>query len=190
MKKVFLPAVAIFATISWAYIAYACDAHAETNSNIEVSATADAELGNKQSVFTPESVLPAGTDYTISVNPYTGEAGEARKGTVAATLNNVALLNKLLPSSKTIEEKKQIEDLVAAIDSLISSLRVVGIFDMFTVNEWLSSPNQSGRTMAAVLYLKKYPKEITPEVKRTLVRIEKSTKIKLLKDNIQELLKN
>lgn len=177
MKGVFASAL-LCACLACAMVACACDGHKKSDAP-----------SDSQNVFTPESVLPAGVDSSASVNPYTGESGEARKGTVAATLNNIALLNKLLPGAKSEEEKKQISDLVAAVDSLMPSLRVVGMFDLFTANEWLSSPNQPGRVMAAVLYLKRYPQEISPEVRRTLVRTEKFTKIKLLKSNIKDLLK-
>ena len=34
----------------------------------------------KSAPFTPESILPVGADSSISINPYTGESGDTRKG--------------------------------------------------------------------------------------------------------------
>lgn len=140
-------------------------------------------------VFTPEKVLASGVDSSISTNPYTGESGPARKGTVAATLNNVALLNKYLSENMSSNDAAKVQELSEAINPLIPSLRVVGVFDLFTPEEWLSSKSQPGRVLAAVFYLQKYPQEITPNIRKQLKQIKNQTKIKVLSDSIAKALK-
>jgi hypothetical protein len=147
-------------------------------------------VGNLQKeAFTPERILPAGVDSNISTNPYTGESGPARKGIIAATLNNVALLNTLLSEKLSLNDSTKVQEIIGAITSLIPSLRVVGVFDLFTPEEWLSSETQPGRVLAAVLYLQKYPQVITPTIKKRLLEIQNQTKIKVLSESIAKALK-
>lgn len=144
-------------------------------------------LQNK--AFTPERILPAGVDSSISTNPYTGESGPARKGIIAATLNNVALLNTLLSEKPSSSDSTKVQEIIEAINSLIPSLRVVGVFDLFTPEEWLLSETQPGRVLVAVLYLQKYPQNITPAIKKHLLLIQNQTKIKVLSESIGKTLK-
>lgn len=136
--------------------------------------------------YTPEKILPAGDDYTQSINPYTGEAGPARKGIVAATLNNVALLNTHLEKG----EKQEIEEIVNAVRALIPSLKVVGVFHLFTPLEWVSSNGQPGRILAGVLFLQAYPQEMTPEIQAKLKQIRAQMPISYLIQQIDMVLKN
>ena len=140
-------------------------------------------------VFTPETVLPSGVDSTTSTNPYTGESGPARKGTVAATLNNIALLNSLLSEQASPENQVKTDKVIEAITSLIPSLRFIGVFDLFTTEEWLSAKDQPGRVLVAVLYLQKYPQNITPAIKQLLMQIRGQTRIKTISESIDMALK-
>lgn len=83
-------------------------------------------------------MLPAGIDEAEVTNPYTGEKRNARKGTVAATINNIALLNKLLlePISSAASEKL-IKESIDEMRKLMPSLKVIGVFNIFTPEEWL-----------------------------------------------------
>lgn len=144
---------------------------------------------SQKEAFTPESVLPEGVDTTISTNPYTGESGPARKGTVAATLNNIALLNTLFMQEGSSKNQEKERVITQAITSLIPSLRFIGVFDLFTPDEWLASETQPGRILAVVLYLQKYPQEITPQIKERLLHIQQKTKIKALSESITTALK-
>lgn len=117
--------------------------------------------------FTPEKILPQGVDETISINPYTGESGYTRKGVIAATLNNVALLNKLLANSNK-ETALQVKEITEAIIGLIPSLRAVGIFNLFSIEEWIAAQEQPGRMMVGVLYLQQYPSEISDKARQKL----------------------
>lgn len=142
----------------------------------------------KSGVFTPESVLPAGVDTALSTNPYTHESAVARKGTVAATLNNIVLLNQQLLAVPSQENDQKTQKLIEAITALIPSLRVIGVFNLFTPDEWVRSSGQPGRVLAAILYLQKYPQEVTPSLKQALQDISKNTKIKLLSSEIEKLM--
>lgn len=145
---------------------------------------------SREEVFTPEGILPAGVDNTVSINPYTGESGPARKGTVAATLNNIALLNTLLSEKNSPNDHAKAEKIIEAMAALIPSLRVVGVFDLFTPEEWLSSEAQPGRVLAAVLYLQTYPQNITPEIKQRLLQIQAQTESKMLSAAIASTLQS
>lgn len=142
---------------------------------------------NSEEVFTPEKLLPPGIDSNISVNPYTRESGPTRKGIIAATLNNVVLLNRLISEPASKENQQKIQNLVEAITPLLPSLRVVGVFDFFSPEEWMGSEEQPGRTLIAVLYLQKYPENITPEVNERLKQLKGRTK-KVLSEEIGKIL--
>lgn len=137
-------------------------------------------------VFTPEDILPDGDDHTTSVNPFTGFQGKARKGTVAATLNNIALLNKLLSNN---ENQEQIENIKKTVVGLMPSLKAIGIFDFFTPLEWISSEHL-GRTYIALLYLHYYPNEINQEVLDKLKKMNLTTKNPFLQSELQSLVRN
>ncbi len=119
--------------------------------------------------YTPESILPAGVDSTLSINPYTGESGEVRKGTVAATLNNIAHLNSLLALDETPDIQNQIIEISSAIQQLIPSLQAVGLFDLFELTYWIGTGEQPGRVLTAILYFKTYPQKCTPSLKQQLI---------------------
>jgi hypothetical protein len=146
------------------------------------------ENSQKES-FTPERILPAGVDRILSTNPYTGESGLARKGTIAAMLNNIALLNTLLSEKISSNDLTKIQEIIKAITSLVPPSRAIGVFDLFTPEEWLSSETQPGRVLAAVLYLQKYPQDITPKIKKRLLQIQSQTTIKVLSESIAKTLK-
>jgi len=134
-------------------------------------------------ISTPEGILPDGDDFTLVVNPFSGSSGNARKGTVAATLNNIALLNKSLSNA----ESDQNNEIKKAISSLIPSLKAVGIFDLFGIEEWINDTQQLGRIYVAVLYLKQYPNEITSGMKLKLQKIANSTQSVYLRNEIETL---
>lgn len=123
--------------------------------------------------FTPEEIFPAGEDYTMVVNPFTGLKGKARKATVAATLNNIALLNRLLLENTELD---QIQAIKEAINKLIPSLKVIGIFDLFNLEEWVSDDQQLGRIYVVALYLKQYPDEMTDRLSLKFSTIKQTIK--------------
>ncbi len=147
-----------------------------------------ASITFAEGAITPEKLLPAGVDSGEIVNPYTGEKGQARKGTVGATINNIVVLNKLLQEKPTASTDKKIDEHAQAIMKLIPSLKVIALFDFFTVEEWLGNHDkQPGRALVAIFYLQKYPNEITPEIKTQLKQVENETNIQKLKAEIKKL---
>ncbi len=130
-------------------------------------------MSQESTIYTPEAILPEGDDFTTATNPFTGETGRARKGIIAATLNNVALLNPLLLSNSD-KHLSQIHAIESTIKELLPSLKAVGIFHMFTVDEWVGEGQQPGRVLAALLYLQAYPGECSPKLHLKLEHLSKS----------------
>lgn len=133
--------------------------------------------------FTPEAILPAGDDTTLAINPYTGESGTARKGIIAATLNNVVLLNNALTQEPL--NRDYINALEQAVRDLIVSLNNVGVFDLFTPYEWLASDDQPGRALVALLYLQHYPHKVNALITQKLHDIRDTTSLDHVKEAIR-----
>lgn len=131
----------------------------------------------------PKDMLPAGVDSNVSVNPYTGESHEARKGTIAATIQNVVFLNQALS-----QNEKNVEAYIQALRDLMPSLSAVGLFDFFTPQEWIDHNVQPGRTLCAVLYFQTYPERLTPEIKNQLKAVRQKTQSKVLASEIDKVL--
>ncbi|HSX04287.1 MAG TPA: hypothetical protein VLG76_06115 [Rhabdochlamydiaceae bacterium] len=140
----------------------------------------------RKKAFTPEEILPAGVDYAMAVNPFTGLTGKIRKATVAASLNNIALLNKLLVEDTELDQIRRIDK---AISKLIPSLKVVGVFDLFSLDEWASNDLQLGRIYIVLIYLKQYPEEMTDRLASILKKIKKNTKSRSLRSKLDTILK-
>ena len=137
-----------------------------------------SSLSFADNAFTPEKMLPAGIDEAEVTNPYTGEKRKARKGTVAATINNIALLNKLFlePISSAVSEEL-IKESIEEMRKLMPSLKVIGVFNIFTPEEWLNiqDSKQWGRVTCVLLYLEKYPDIINSDIKSRIKAIEKAS---------------
>lgn len=136
---------------------------------------------------TPEAILPAGVDSTISINPYTGESGVARKGTVAATLKNIASLNQLLSQTENLEIRKELIEISDAIDQLIPSLQVIGLFDFFEPTYWIGEGEQPGRILVLSLYLKHNPKKYSSVLQERLSEVKEKITSPYLLEQIQSL---
>jgi hypothetical protein len=133
--------------------------------------------------FTPENILPDGDDHTVSVNPFTGFRGRARKGTVAATLNNIALLDRLFLENI---DQEQIVNVKKAVIELMPSLKAIGVFDFFNLIEWIN-PKHLGRTYVALLYLKYYPDEVNKEIVDKLQEINQTIQNPFFQSELQSL---
>jgi hypothetical protein len=144
-------------------------------------------LKEKASLFTPDLILPDGADRTVSVNPYTQEAGPVRKGTVAATLNNIAVLNELF-ASEGPQNEAHVTEITKAVQMLLSSLRVIGVFDLFNITEWLGTDTQQGRLYVTALYLQRYPEEINEKIAGRLMELRGRNLAKQVQKAIDEAL--
>lgn len=133
-------------------------------------------------VFNPESILADGEDYTTAVNPFTGFQGRVRKGTVAATLNNIALLDLLFLENV---DEDQIKAIKQAVEELIPSLRAIGVFDLFNLTEWASNKRHPGRAYVVILYLKHYPEEVTTEIISALQKIQETINSRMFQSELQ-----
>jgi hypothetical protein len=67
-------------------------------------------------------------------------------------------------------------------------LKVVGMFDLFRLEEWLNDTSQPGRIFAALLYLRQYPDEETESIELEIEKIRKGTKSLLLQAAIETLI--
>ncbi len=139
-----------------------------------------------KNICTPEKILPSGDDFTLVTNPFTGHSEKARKGTVAATLNNLALLNQLLSAPNV--DSCQVYQIKDSIIPLLPSLKAIGIFDFFSLEEWINCPQNHGRIYISLLYLKQYPSELTKNISNQLTEIKQVTNSKFLRVEIEEYL--
>jgi hypothetical protein len=137
--------------------------------------------------FTLQMILKDGIDHTISINPYTSEVGEVRKGTVAATLNNIELLNCLLLKNPTAEREEVIKSIVDEIDKLIPSLKVIGMFDLFEPVYWVGNGEQMGRVVAVALYIKQYPEKGVNHLREKILSLTRRLESPVLKDLFRHL---
>jgi hypothetical protein len=148
-----------------------------------------ASNANASEAITPEKVLPDGVDSATVMNPFTGEKGFSRKGTVAATIQNIAALNKLFANKPSKENDKDIENIMAEIKRLVPFLRVIGVFDMFNVDEWLDNTHstQWGRIVCALLYIEQYPELLNDARKKQILILKASSPSKAINKIIDRL---
>ncbi len=140
---------------------------------------------------TPEKLLPAGVDAVIATNPYTGEKGDLRKGTIGSTIANIAILNKLFEKPDSSQETAlNIQATINEIRRLIPSLKVSGIFNLFNPEDWLkmSEPQQWGRVVCALLYFEKYPAELNKHSKDMIISLKSNTQSKIITQLIEQVL--
>lgn len=94
-----------------------------------------------------------------------------RKGTIKALIDNVLYLNNILEknNSKMIsEEELKIQQTIKDIQESIPLLEDVFIFDVFPAEDWFESVERPGNIMVGILYLKKYPEQINPSLKKKI----------------------
>jgi hypothetical protein len=152
--------------------------------------SANIAIADMGKPFTPESMIPSGVDEASATNPYDGEQGVIRKGTIEATIVNIALLNRLLNDShQTADSQIQIDMAVDEIKHLIPSLKILGMFDVFVVDEWTNfkPSRQWGRMVCILLYLQQYPDNITMDIKEKLHNLRKLAPSKVITDLIDDI---
>ena len=139
----------------------------------------------------PEQILPQGIDSAEIANPFTGEKGNVRKGTIGATINNIAKLNKLFESNNAnLEKNSEFQAAINDIKQLIPSLKILGMFDLFTLDQYLSinKTKQWGRVICGLLYYQQYPVELNNEIISQLKDLKKASAPKFVEDKIDELI--
>ena len=137
-------------------------------------------------IASEHSLLPDGVDYIEQENPFTGEKGRVRKGTIYAVMvNMVAAQKKFDSQSVTTQDLKKIEaDMQPYLDGIYTS----GIFHLFSLEEWVSNPDRQGRIFIALIMAKYKPALITDKVKSTLKTAIPAIHNKSLQDEVRKLL--
>lgn len=112
--------------------------------------------GNK--TITPSEILPKGAEGQVAK-----DGTFVRKGTIKATIDNIAILNKMFnqPANKARYDK--IDESIKPIMELVPSFYALDMFKFFTVNEWLQDENNKGRILVTLLYLDKYMNTLDKE---------------------------
>lgn len=107
---------------------------------------------------------------------------EGRKGSIAATLKNIALFEEeLRKGTVSAQFLSAIEDQ----KSLLPVLKGVGLMELFSIEEWLQDQNKLGRIFLTLLYIEAYPEEITPFIRN---KLENLTGNQFLKNYATELI--
>jgi len=144
----------------------------------------DAVEGNK--ILSDENVMKDEENIAKLINPYTGESFEGRKGSIAATIKNIATLNKM------IKERTKTEELNQAINEfskLMDVCNAAGMFDLFEPQEWLNSREQPGRVLAAIILLQKHPQKANKESLEILKKLQHDTPYDIIRSNATLALK-
>lgn len=82
---------------------------------------------------------------------------QARKGSIVATIKNVVALNQLNENGKLIPGNSELEEILVDQRELSETLYAVGLFDLFSIKEWLIPACGEGRVFVGVLVLQVYP---------------------------------
>ncbi len=99
-------------------------------------------------------------------------AGEfVRKGTIYTMLLNAHLYEEWLLSNKT----ENLDSLLDDIRVNVQNVARTGLFNFFTINEWLQNPSKEGRIVTAVLYCQSHPEVIDPQIHEQLQKLEAMT---------------
>lgn len=94
------------------------------------------------------------------------------------------MLNKMLISNAPQEDIQAVSN---EVKKLLPSLKVIGVFDLFNIEEWLNTNNQPGRILVVTLYLQQYPSLLTGDIKNSLRNIVAVTKFNILKNEIDKI---
>ena len=80
----------------------------------------------------------------------------ARKGTIKAMIDNITLLDALLTQPLDTTAHQQLNETITIIDELIPALKSLGLFEFFTIHDWLGDPTQKGLILVALRYLRQF----------------------------------
>lgn len=114
----------------------------------------------------PQDAIQDGANETVT------ESGlSVRKGTIYATILNIRQFDQLIKESNSLEKSEKIEKIIQDINSVIPALESVKLFELFSVEEWLTYiPGHEGRLLVGLLYLQQFPEhnriKLVEELKR------------------------
>lgn len=146
--------------------------------------------GSNQKGVRETILLPDGVEAVQATNPFTGEKGYIRKGTVNAMINNVAVLNKYLletlndSSASTLNTQSYLDQIAKSMPSFYTT----GLFQWFLPIEWVSNDEMPGKTLITLIALQQYPHLISPRLKDRLELIIIETKHELIRKEAKKAL--
>lgn len=128
--------------------------------------------------ITATDVFPGTEDWVV----LKGE--RVRKGTIAASINNIKRLDTLLSKRGSEQE---IRDIIKDQHSLSRGLYATDFLQMQPIMNWLRDPKRPGKIMVAVLALQACPELMTAQIRVALQEIVKSNH-PMLRQEIKKLL--
>lgn len=135
-------------------------------------------------IIREETLLPDGVEAVKAKNPFTGEEGWIRKGTVNALLNNVVLVSNFFKMQNS--DEKKLAQYTVNIAPLLDSFYTSGAFHLFSPEEWISDAKRPGRIYLALLICKHYPDFLTLDLKENFKTLLPRIEQKLLKQEIEK----
>ena len=128
-------------------------------------------------VTKPDQLLPDGIDKARVTNPYTGESGCVRKGTIASAISNIHHLNQLLIDKEKLDINHiTIIKTVKEIQKHINALNYTGLFNVITPEELIKDHSQPGKVIMGILYFKTFPEKMDNKIKIEVDSILKDKK--------------
>ncbi len=127
---------------------------------------------------TATDVFPGKEDWIV----LKGE--KVRKGTIAATINNIKRLDDLMIRKGS---EPEIRDIIKDQNTLSRSLFLTDFLEMQPVINWLRDPKRPGKVLVAVLALQASPELMTAQIRVRLQDFLKEDHA-LLKDEIRKVL--
>lgn len=96
----------------------------------------------------------------------------ARKGSIAAMLQNAARYEELIALPEGPHRTAEMNKIVSDVIEILPALHAVHLFEFFTPDEWLHGlkKGKQGRAFIATLYLLHHPKTITHDIIDQLVQ--------------------
>ncbi|MBA3812895.1 MAG: hypothetical protein H0X26_00140 [Alphaproteobacteria bacterium] len=127
---------------------------------------------------TATDVFPGKEDWAV----LKGE--KVRKGTIAATINNIKRLDDLMTHTGS---EAEIRDIIKDQNTLSRGLFLTDFLEMQPVINWLQDPKRPGKVLVAVLVLQASPELLTDQIR---VRLQDFLQEghPLLKDEIRKAL--
>lgn len=129
----------------------------------------------------PEDVLSDSASF-IELNGV-----QARKGSIGASISNINELNMLAVDSHLSCENQKLQAILADQIDLMPALYAVGMFDLFSINEWLVPKQGEGRVWLGVLLLEIHP-ELQTAANRRILCMYKDLYTQALQARITQLL--
>jgi hypothetical protein len=136
-------------------------------------------LSTTQNAFstTAMDVFPGKEDWAV----LKGE--KVRKGTIAATINNIKHLDALMTRKGSDQE---IRVIIKDQNTLSRGLYLTDFLEMQPIINWLRDPKRPGKVMVAVLALQASPELMTDQIRSRLQNFLKNGH-PLLKEEIRKL---